>query len=208
VRKRHLGGAVLVLAASLALTSCSDSAKVGAAFTAGSARMSESELTSLIDESRKAQTDLGVEVSAAVDIASGALNAHIWQEIVNVAAAARKVTVTKTELSDILNAEYSRSGKKNVQGQLASIGYPPRMAEDYARLVLLQNKVSQQVAGGKTDAAAQAKVAKFWSDTATSLKITVAPRYGTWDSTALQVTPPQNPNTNPGTNGNNSNQVP
>lgn len=203
MKKRHLGAAALVLTAALSLVSCSDSAKLGAAFTAGSARMSESELTSVIAESRKAQTDLGVQVSAAADITSGALNARIWQQIVDVAAKARKVTVTKTEISAILRDEYARSGQKNVQGQLASIGYPPRMAEDYARLVLLQNKVSQDVAGGKSDATAQAKVAKFWSDTAASMNITVAARYGVWDSNALQVTPPQNPNTNSGGNGGN-----
>jgi len=180
------------------VSACSDSNQIGAAYTAGDYRMSEQQLSDLVKESLQAEKDLGMQQTAVADITAGAINAHIWESIIGTAAKATKTTVPDSQVTQILETQYSKSGKNVVLGQLAANGYPPRIVKDYARMVLLQSKVSVAVAGSKPGAQAQALVQQFWTKTAADMKITVAPRYGSWNSTSLQVTPPTNSNTTPG----------
>ena len=197
VTKRRILAVVAAVAMAFTVAACSDVKQVGAAYTAGTYRMSEQQLTDLVKECQDAEKKLGVQASVVADVTSGAINAHIWESIISTAAVAKKVTVTDSEVTQILVTQYNKSGKTAVQGQLAANGFPPRIVNDYARMVLLQSKISNAVAGGQTGAAAQGVVGAFWTKTAADMKITVAPRYGTWDETSLQVKPPVNPNVSP-----------
>jgi len=75
--------------------------------------------------------------------------------------------------------------------QLATNGYSEGYIAGYARLSVLQDKVSTKVLGGQTDQGAQAKLAAFWQDLSKSLKITIAPRYGSWNNDTLALDPPK-----------------
>lgn len=188
----------MALIAVTALSGCADSSTVGAAVTAGDYRMSEQQLTDLVKESQKAQKQYGASVTAASDLSMAAINAHIFEQILIAAAKTAAVKVSDSQANGYMNQQYAAAGKPAVLGQWASIGYPPRIAKDYARMYLLFNAVSVVAADGKSGQAGQEKVMQYLSKAAADLKINVAPRYGSYDVMNLRLQEPANSNVSPG----------
>ncbi len=188
---------ILALAAVLvALTACSS--KAGAAAIVGDTRISESSLAAMVKEAQATERKLKRPITPVEQASSAALNWQVRMIIVDAAAKQTNTTVTKTEIDDIVNKAYQEYGKDEVLAQLASNGFPESQIPAYARLTLLQSKVSQAVLQGKQDEAAQARLAQFWQTIAAAQKVEIAPRYGTWNNDVIAIDPPESKVASPG----------
>lgn len=185
MKVRILASAILLLA----LGACST--KAGAAAVVGDTRITEASLSAMVKDAQATERKLKRPVTPVEQASTAALNWQVRMVIVDTAAKRTNTTVTKTEIDDIVNKAYQDYGKDEVLAQLASNGFPESQIPAYARLTLLQSKVSQAVLKGEQDEAAQARLAEFWQSVATGLKIEIAPRYGTWNNDVISIDPPK-----------------
>jgi hypothetical protein len=179
----------VVLAVSLA--ACGMNKQAGAAAVVGDQRVTEQQLSDMVSQAQATQRKLKQPITPAAQSSNAALNWRVRQIIVDLAAKKVNVDATKTEVESVLNKAYEQYGKDKVLAELATNGFPESEIPGYARLTVLQEKISTKVLGGQTDQMAQAKVAQFWQGLSRSLNIQIAPRYGVWNNDTLSLDPPQ-----------------
>lgn len=188
-RPVEIVAAAVAAAALLGLGACGS--KAGAAAVVGGTRISEASISSLVQEAQAGERKLKRPVTPVEQASTAALNWQVRMIIVDAAAKKMSITATKTEVDEIVNKAYQEYGKDEVIAQLASNGFPESQIPAYARLTLLQSKVSQAVMKGEQDQAAQERLATFWQTLAGDMKVEIAPRFGTWNNDIIAIDPPK-----------------
>jgi len=186
-RSAVVGAAVLALL----LAACSSNQQAGAAAVIGKTRITEQRLSTLVTDAQATERKLKKPVTPVAQASASALNWQIRMVIVDIAAKEAKITASKTEVEELVNSAYKQYGKDSVLGQLASNGFSEAEIPTYARLTVLQSKISKAILQGQSDQAAQTRLASYWQSLSKSLKIQVAPRYGKWNSETLVLDPPK-----------------
>ena len=100
-----------------------------------------------------------------------------------------KIEITTSEIEAYKTEIYTNiGGQENLPNVLVSAAIPSTSLDDVLRRDLILRKIGQkQSAAGSDDAAVNASIQKLVTDKANSLKVTVNPRYGTWDVNTLTV---------------------
>ena len=100
-----------------------------------------------------------------------------------------KLSVSSTELAKAKSDLISQSGgasalsKNLVAAEIAQSNF-----DRYVRAIIISNKLQAALkASGVADADLSARISQLVSAKAKQLKVTVNPRYGTWDSTAGDI---------------------
>lgn len=180
--------AVVMLAAGL--SGCGNK-EAGAAAIVGEKRITEQQLSEMVTAAQATERRLKKPLTPVQQSSASALNWRVRELLVDAGAVKVGVDATKTEIEGVVKKAYSQYGKDQVLEQLATNGYSEGYINGYARLSVLQDKVSKKVLGGQADQGAQQKLATFWRDLSKGLKIKIAPRYGTWNDETLSLDPPK-----------------
>ena len=180
---------VAFVAATVALTGCS---KVDSAATVGDAQIALSDLQSQVDlilSEREGVDTSQMQLEDGEALTRSQLSYMISNLIIEGVAKDEKIEIT-TSFNDTATTEIYTNigGQENLPNVLVSAAIPSTSLDDVLRRDLILRKIGQkQSAAGSDDAAVNASIQKLVTDKANSLKVTVNPRYGTWDVNTLTV---------------------
>jgi hypothetical protein len=188
----HYVKKILALIAALSLVTLTACGNSNAAATLGKTTISQSQLQSTIDTILKERE--GVDVSQ-MQLESGAslnrsqLRFLIITKIFDQIAAELKLDVTKTEIATTRASLIDQGGGAStfatnlVAAQIASTNF-----DTYVRAILISDKITNALkASGVADADVSAKLSQLVQAKTKQLKISINPRYGTWDDAAGDI---------------------
>lgn len=180
---------ILALFLGLTLTGCSG---VDSAATVGSTKISLKELQSSVDtilaERGKVDTSQ-MQLQTGADLTRAQLTFMISTMVIEKVAADQKISITSADVEAYKTQIYVNiGGSKNLPGVLVNAAIPSTSLDSVLRRDLILQKISDaEKAKGSDDATVSAAIQKLVVDKADQLKISVNPRYGTWDSTTFSV---------------------
>ena len=101
----------------------------------------------------------------------------------------RSIAITKADLDAYKSEIFANiGGEANLASVLVNAAIPQKALEDVLRRDLIIRKITEaEKAKGSDDATISETVKKLVQDKASSLKVTINPRYGKWDDTTLSV---------------------
>lgn len=180
---------VAFVAATVALTGCS---KVDSAATVGDAQIALSDLQSQVDlilSEREGVDTSQMQLEDGEALTRSQLSYMISNLIIEGVAKDEKIEITTSEIEAYKTEIYTNiGGQENLPNVLVSAAIPSTSLDNVLRRDLILRKIGQkQSAAGSDDAAVNASIQKLVTDKANSLKVTVNPRYGTWDVNTLTV---------------------
>ena len=180
---------VAFVAATVALTGCS---KVDSAATVGDAQIALSDLQSQVDlilSEREGVDTSQMQLEDGEALTRSQLSYVISNLIIEGVAKDEKIEITTSEIEAYKTEIYTNiGGQENLPNVLVSAAIPSTSLDDVLRRDLILRKIGEkQSAAGSDDAAVNASIQKLVTDKANSLKVTVNPRYGTWDVNTLTV---------------------
>ncbi|MFF7246544.1 SurA N-terminal domain-containing protein [Embleya sp. NPDC008237] len=182
----------LVLVTGFALAGCSDS-KAGAAATVGGDRIEISTLNAKVDKLEQAFTRNNLSLagtSAQLEANQAELVQLISRRVVDEAARRNHVALNATQVLQARRALETRLGSPEaLQVRLLQTGVLPGEVDEFVRTEALKREIAKARGIQLDSAEAQAQLNGYLSDVASSMKITVNPRYGAWDSAKLSTTP-------------------
>jgi hypothetical protein len=183
-----------VAAALPALLSACQPGQTGAAALVGNDRLSESKVQ---DEAKATITAIGPSASAGIDpgtILDATVARFVHHELLARAAAQVGATVTQNEVDALLAPAIATAGSRAALEQQAAqqASVPPAELDDYARDVVLETKVEPKLLPNGTAAQQQAALLALYAKLAKQDRVTVSPRYGTYDVASLSVVPGTN----------------
>lgn len=180
---------VVGLASTLALTACG---RTNVAATLGDMTITQSKVQESIDAilAERAQVDTtNMQLRTGADLNRGQVRTFIIYAIFDNIARELKVEVTPTEIatrkSEILN---QIGGQQQLRPALVGAQIAPQDFEAYIRATLISDKLTQGlIATGVSETDASTQLGQLLMKKAEQLKITINPRYGTWDGTSGDV---------------------
>ena len=180
---------VAFVAATVALTGCS---KVDSAATVGDAQIALSDLQSQVDlilSEREGVDTSQMQLEDGEALTRSQLSYMISNLIIEGVAKDEKIETTTSEIEAYKTEIFTNiGGQENLPNVLVSAAIPSTSLDDVLRRDLILRKIGEkQSAAGSDDAAVNASIQKLVTDKANSLKVTVNPRYGTWDVNTLTV---------------------
>lgn len=171
--------------AALALAACGTN-QAGSASVVGASSVSDAEVAAAVAEVRGQLA--GVQGAPAFDSATvTARNVERMTRHLVLGAAARDkgITVTQADVDDIITGTVTgQFGGERAKFDLALAeqeSVPASAVNDYARDFIVQRSLRQKLVPGGTDEAQGEAVTDYLTALSTSLGVTVAPRFGTWD---------------------------
>jgi hypothetical protein len=175
--------AVLTVASALLLSGCS---QVGVAASLGSTKITQATVQKSIDDilaERKNVDTAGMTLDAGQDLNRGQLRFHLMAALLKDVAADGKMVVTKAEIDARRETILGQVGGKNALPKaLVGAGIAADDLDAYLELIIISEKLSAAaVAAGIPEANTGSEIQKLIIAKAESLKVTVNPRYGTWD---------------------------
>ena len=181
-------GAVLAIAA-LLLSGCS---QVDSAATVGEMKIELSELQTQIDTILAERKDVDtsqMQLETGEDLTRSQLAYMISNLIIDEVAKSENIEVSQSDLEAYKVEIYANiGGEANLPNILVNASIPSSGLEVVLRRDLVLRKLSErETAAGGDSAAVNEKIQSLVTDMANKLKVTVNPRYGTWDSTTLTV---------------------
>jgi SurA N-terminal domain len=110
-------------------------------------------------------------------------------ELLNQLGADHKISVTEQEVSDEIKKITTQvGGVKQLPTALVNAGIAPTNLRAYFHTYLMSSKISEALlASGVASAEVSATVQKLVAAEADKLKVSVNPRYGTWDSARATI---------------------
>lgn len=180
----------LVAAISLAtLTACGNS---NVAATMGKTTITQSELQTNVDtilREREGVDTSQMQLETGADLNRSQLRFIIITKIFDQIAAELKLGVTKTEIATTRQTLIEQSGGEEVfannliSAQIASTNF-----DTYIRAIIISDKITGALkASGVAEADVSAKLSELVQAKTQQLKISVNPRYGTWDDAAGDI---------------------
>jgi hypothetical protein len=109
--------------------------------------------------------------------------------IIEGVAADEKIEISTSEVEAYKVEIYTNiGGESNLPNVLVSAAIPSTSLDDVLRRDLILRKIGEkQSTAGLDDETVNTNIQKLVTDKANSLKVTVNPRYGTWDVNTLTV---------------------
>jgi len=179
--------ALAAVAAGLLLAACSSTQQPGAAVVIGGEAIPESTVATLADEVRAAA---GREAVTGADLNRQVISTLVQQRVVGAAAQREGVTVTQTQVDQLIQQAAAESGQEQLEASLAGqYGVAPSQIPAFARTNLEYQGLASKLGNGDPAAGGEAASALI-SATAAELGVTVNPRFGAWTTGQLTVAPP------------------
>jgi len=181
--------AVLTVASALLLSGCS---QVGVAASVGSTKITQATVQKSIDTvlaERKKVVTTGMTLDTGETLNRGQLRFHLMATLLGDVATDGKISVTKAEI-DARRASILTQigGVAALPKALVGAGIASIDLDTYLQLIILSEKLqAAAVAAGIPQANTGTEIQKLISAKAIKLKVTVNPRYGTWDSAAGDI---------------------
>ena len=112
-------------------------------------------------------------------------------EIFNEIAKELKITVSTSEIEKTRTGIYEQiGGETELAKNLVAAQIAPSNFERYMRATIISNKLSGALAlAGVAEADVQGKISELVQKKAKQIKVTVNPRYGTWDEASGDLIP-------------------
>ena len=181
-------GAILAVTA-LLLSGCS---QVDSAATVGETKIELSELQTQIDTILAERKDVDtsqMQLETGEALTRSQLAYMISNLIIDEVAKSEKIEVSNSDLEAYKVEIYANiGGEANLPNILVNASIPSSGLEEVLRRDLVLRKLSErETAAGGDSAAVNEKIQGLVTEMANKLKVTVNPRYGTWDATTLTV---------------------
>ena len=183
---------VLALIAVLSLATLTACGQVNSAATLGDVTITQSSFQETIDELLKEresvdQSQMQLEVGGALNRSQ--LRFMVITSIFDEIAKELKITVTKTEQSTTREMLIDQSGgEESLAQNLVSAQIAPSNFERYVRAIIVTEKLADALeATGVAADAVDFRITELVNAKAKELKITINPRYGTWDYDAGDI---------------------
>lgn len=183
---------VLALIAVLSLATLTACGQVNSAATLGDITITQSSFQATIDELLKEresvdQSQMQLEVGGALNRSQ--LRFMVITTIFDEIAKELKISVSKTEQSTTREMLVDQSGGEETLAQnLVSAQIAPSNFERYIRAIIVTEKIADALkATGVAADAVDFRITELVNAKAKELKITINPRYGTWDYDAGDI---------------------
>ncbi len=183
---------VLALIAVLSLATVSACGQVNSAATLGDITITQSSFQATIDELLKEresvdQSQMQLEVGSALNRSQ--LRFMVITTIFDEIAKELKISVSKTEEATTRQTLIDQSGGEEALAQnLVAAQIAPSNFERYIRAIVVTEKLADALeASGVSADAVDFRITELVNAKAKELKVTVNPRYGTWDYEAGDI---------------------
>ena len=183
---------VLALIAVLSLATLTACGQVNSAATLGDVTITQSSFQATIDELLKEresvdQSQMQLEVGGALNRSQ--LRFMVITTIFDEIAKELKISVSKTEQSTTREMLVDQSGgEESLAQNLVSAQIAPSNFERYIRAIIVTEKIADALkATGVAADAVDFRITELVNAKAKELKITINPRYGTWDYDAGDI---------------------
>ncbi|CAB4532060.1 unannotated protein [freshwater metagenome] len=182
---------VLAVVSALALTGCG---KADTAAQVGDMTITQAQAQSKINEllAERAKLDTSqMQLETGNALNRSQLRFTVITEIFNEIAKELKITVSTSEIEKTRTGIYEQiGGETELAKNLVAAQIAPSNFERYMRATIISNKLSGALAlAGVAEADVQGKISELVQKKAKQIKVTVNPRYGTWDEASGDLIP-------------------
>jgi FKBP-type peptidyl-prolyl cis-trans isomerase (trigger factor) len=182
---------VLAVVSALALTGCG---KADTAAQVGDLKISQAEAQSRVNEilaGRASQDTSQMQLETGNLLNRSQLRFTIITEVFDEIAKELKITVSSSEIEKTRTGILEQiGGETELPKNLVAAQIAPSNFERYMRATIISNKLSGALAlAGVAEADVQAKISELVQKKAKQLKVTVNPRYGTWNEATGDLDP-------------------
>ena len=182
---------VLAVVSALALTGCG---KADTAAQVGDMTITQAQAQSIINEllAERAKIDTSqMQLETGNALNRSQLRFTVITEIFNEIAKELKITVSTSEIEKTRTGIYEQiGGETELAKNLVAAQIAPSNFERYMRATIISNKLSGALAlAGVAEADVQGKISELVQKKSKQLKVTVNPRYGTWDEASGDLIP-------------------
>ena len=173
----------------LTLTACG---QIDSAATIGKTTISQAAAQAKVDEvlAERAKVDTtGMQIQSGAGLNRSQLRFTIITTLFDQIAQELKLTVSSTEIAKAKSDLISQSGGASALSKnLVAAEIAPSNFDRYVRAIIISNKLQAALkASGVADAEVSGRISQLVSAKAKQLKVTVNPRYGTWDQTSGDI---------------------
>jgi hypothetical protein len=143
----------------------------------------------LILVERKAVDTSQMQLETGEALTRSQLSYMISNVIIEELAKEQKIEISASEIESYKAQIFANiGGEANLPSVLVNASIPSTGLEDVLRRDLILRKISEkESAAGADEATVNEKIQSLVTGKANSLKVTVNPRYGSWDATTLTV---------------------
>lgn len=185
--KKALG--IILAICALVLTGCS---QADSAATVGDTKIKLSELQTQIDTILAERKDVDtsqMQLESGEALTRSQLSYMISNLIIEEVAKNEKITVSTSELEAYKVEIFANiGGEANLPNILVNASIPSSGLEEVLRRDLVLRKLSErETAAGGDSAVVNEKIQALVTEMANKLKVSVNPRYGTWDANTLTI---------------------
>lgn len=175
----------------LALAACSSTAQPGAAAIVGGVGIADS---TVADNAQEITALLGASSTAdSAQLNRQIIAALVQEQVINTAATNAGVTVTQTQVDQLITqaAEQSGGREKLEQGLATQYGVAPSTINAFALANLQFQGLAAKLGQGDPQTGSTAASALI-AQTSQQIGVEVSPRFGEWAPAQLAVLPPAN----------------
>ena len=181
--------ALLGVISLFALTACG---QVDSAATIGNVTISQAAAQATVDEvlAERAKVDTtGMQIQTGADLNRSQLRFTIVTTLFDEIAKELKINVSSTEIAKAKSDLVAQSGGTTALAKnLVGAEIAPSNFDRYVRAIIVSNKLQAALkASGIADADVSARITQLVTAKAKQDKITINPRYGTWDQTTGEI---------------------
>ena len=183
---------ILALIAVISLATLTACGQANSAATLGDITISQTDLQSTVNtllKEREGQDTSQMQLESGASLNRSQLRFMIITTVFDEIAKELKLDVTKTEIATTRQGLISQSGGDGalannlVAAQIASTNF-----DRYVRAVIISDKLTAALKdSGVAEQDVSTKISQLVTAKGKELKITVNPRYGTWDDAAGQI---------------------
>jgi len=181
--------ALLGVISLFALTACG---QVDSAATIGNVTISQAAAQATVDEvlAERAKVDTtGMQIQTGADLNRSQLRFTIVTTLFDEIAKELKINVSSTEIAKAKSDLVAQSGGATALAKnLVGAEIAPSNFDRYVRAIIVSNKLQAALkASGIADADVSARITQLVTAKDKQDKITINPRYGTWDQTTGEI---------------------
>ena len=185
--KRPLAAALIAVSV-LLVSSCS-SIQAGSAATSTVGNISESELTSQVQEALSAQGVNPDSPNAGLTVKT--LNRLVLSELVAELANRLGISISQGQIdSQLASYEAQNGGQQAVANAFATNGIPPSQIDTVILINLQAAAISQALVPTGTQEEQNVALTQALSDLSQEVQVQISPRFGTWDPAQIMVGAP------------------
>ena len=175
--------------ATLFLAGCS---QANSAATIGESEIALKDLQTQVDlilVERNAVDTSQMQLETGEALTRSQLSYMISNVIIEELAKDQKIEISASEIESYKAQIFANiGGEANLPNVLVNASIPSTGLEDVLRRDLILRKISErETAAGADETTVNEKIQSLVTDKANALKVTVNPRYGSWDATTLTV---------------------